>query len=83
MNHRRLDTDEYALSHLHTTSLLIDNDLMNLLFELYLTLLTNTALDSGKQTNIINENMSLYDFKKILCCMSVSQVLLIKTYSES
>lgn len=56
---------------------------MNLLFELYLTLLTNTALDSGKQTNIINENMSLYDFKKILCCMSVSQVLLIKTYSES
>lgn len=64
MNHRRLDTDEYALSHLHTTSLLINNDLMNLLFELYLTLLTNIALDSGKQTNIINENMSFVGFQK-------------------
>lgn len=37
---------------------------MNLLFELYLTLLTNIALDSGKQTNIINENMSFVGFQK-------------------
>lgn len=59
MNHRRLDTDEYALSHLHTTSLSIDNDLNNLLFETAVDLVTNIALDSGKQTNIINENMSL------------------------